>query len=41
MKSPGKLPTGSGSVSVVTAEFAGVLDPMGNTIRAARQSLRD
>ncbi len=33
--------TGSGSVSAVTAEFAGVLDPMGNTIRAARHLLRE
>ncbi len=33
--------SGSGSVSSVTAEFAGVLDPQGNTIRAARHALKD
>lgn len=32
---------GSGSVSSVTAEFAGVLDPQGNTIRAARHALKE
>ena len=33
--------SGSGSVSSVTAEFAGVLDPQGNTIRAARHALKE
>lgn len=32
--------SGAGSVSSVTAEFAGVLDPEGNTIRAARHMLK-
>lgn len=32
--------SGSGSVSSVIAEFAGVLDPEGNTIRAARHMLK-
>ena len=32
---------GSGSVSSVTAEFAGVLDPQGNSIRAARHALKE
>ena len=32
--------SGSGSVSGMGAEFAGVLDPMGNTIRAARHALK-
>lgn len=31
---------GSGSVSTVSAEFAGVLDPQGNSIRAARHALK-
>ncbi len=32
--------TGSGSAATAKAEFAGVLDPQGNTIRAARQLLK-
>ena len=33
--------SGSGSVSGTVAEFAGVLDPMGNTVRAARHALKE
>lgn len=32
--------SGSGASGVVKAEFAGVLDPLGNTVRAARQLLK-
>ena len=32
--------TGSGSAATAKAEFAGVLDPQGNTVRAARQLLK-
>ena len=32
---------GAGAASTVTAEFAGVLDPRGNSIIAARQGLKE